>query len=65
MLYFEWMTQQEQKILRFFLLKLFLKVTSAIVNNWTSFHYVNWKFLELMWEFYLILRDDLETIKAL
>lgn len=65
MLYFEWMTKQEQKILRFFLLKFFLKVTSPIVYNWTNFHYVNGKFLELMWELYLILRDDLETIKAL
>lgn len=48
MLYFEWMTKQEQDILRFFLLKLLLKVTSPIVNNWTNFHYVSGKFLELV-----------------
>lgn len=65
MLSFEWMTKQEQKFRRFFLLELFLKVTSPIVNNWTNFDYVSGKFLELMWELYLILRDDLETIKAL
>lgn len=58
------MTKQEQKILRFFWLKLFLKVTSPIVNNWTNIHYVNGKFLEFMWELYLILKDNLETIKA-
>lgn len=62
MLYFEWMTKQEQNVLRFFLLKLFLKVTSPIVNN---FHYVSGKFLELVKELYLILRDDLETIEVL
>lgn len=65
MQYFEWMTKQEQKILRFFLLKLFLKITSPIVNKWANFHFVNGKFLELTWELYFILREDLETIKAL
>lgn len=65
MLYFEWMTKQEQNVLRFFLLKLFLKVTSPIVNNWTNFHYASGKFLELVKELYLILRDDLETIEVL